>query len=1547
MSRFPAWRAVVLLGLALVIVPGQEEAPTPYFSLSSGRTFAPGETPTVELSAQRVEFLDFRVYRVNDPVKFFQRLENPHSLGQRSEARPETAPTFLERFHRFKRSLRTGVRNVARAQFTTDSRQGIATYLRERAAPPKTTNGAAVTTYAEVPLLNAQQVVATWRQPVNRGERWDTQTVPVEARESGLYLVEAVSGKGEDALRAYTVMVVSPLAMITKSSPGGLTGFVVNRETGEPVPDCPVTLIERGERKAQLTTDAQGLVQTKVDAGESSEFVLLAHRTGREVAVAGLSGYSFGSQADSHRGYLYTDRPVYRPGHTVQYKGIVRRNGLRGYEMPTGREVAVEIRDPEGNAVHRTRLPLTNVSTASGSFALPASAPLGYYAIDYNVDGASMSGGFQVEEYKKPEYEVRVSPAQPRLRQGEPIKATIEARYFYGEPVPNAKVTYVVHRSRYWPPYYEMEDVEEGEDEGYGGEQIVEESGTLNNEGKLEVEIPTEPSEQHIDYRYRVEARVTDAGNREIAGAAGVIGTYGSFLLRVDTDQYVYQPGRAPRLAIEAQDYDRQGVATRVKVRIARWTWKDRQEGEVLFSGETQTDAQGTARLDTKPLPAGVFKVFVSADSNGREVREDTYLWVEGGGSSWMSSRGEEIQIVPDKKSYKPGETARVLLVTGARKSKVLVSVEGRGLESARVVAVNGPTTTIQVPIRADHAPNFYVSAAFIQGNTLRQGTKRIKVPTDKGLQVEVTTDKPQYKPGEPAVFTLTAKDATGKPASGEFSLGVVDEAIYAVRRESAPDILNFFHGRVDNTVGTDSSLSYYFHGEAGKRKMILTSLARPRAYGELKPASLVQPKVRKAFPDTALWVATLNTGPSGTATARVEFPDSLTMWRATARGVTMDTKVGSAVQRTIVRKELVLSLAVPRFFTHGDEVTLSALVRNYLPDAKTVRVSLDLTGADVLSGQTQDVSVPSKGDAKVDWRVRVRDVREVKVLGKALTDEESDAMELVLPATPRGTPQSIARSGTLGTGNEASATLEFPADAVASSRSLEVSMSPSLAGPVFGALDYLVDFPYGCTEQTMSRFLPTVLVTRAVKQLGVSVGQKEAKMPQMIRAGLERLHEHQHEDGGWGWWTNDESHPFMTAYVIAGLAQAKAAGVAVEEHRIERGIQWLRPALDKGKVASLEITPDLRAYAAYAFAAAGKSDKGLLDAVHGQRGQLTTYGLALLGLALSEAKDGRVSDVVASLEQKVKVSDADAFWPADRDNLMGFAEDTSPEATAYALKLLVKQRPQSPLLEKAAVWLMAHRNQGNYWNSSKQTAMVVYGLTDYLRLTGELKGNVQATVLVNGKPVLTKSFTAADALLPNAPSFTVPADQLQPGANDVRVQRTGAGRVYWSARGAYFSSSDKLTSTGSASLSISRDYFKLVPERTGDKIVHALQPVNGPVQVGDVVAVRLTVQGGSWSYLLVEDPIPAGTEHIEKDNLYELKEKPSWWHTYYDRRELRDDRTAIFQTYTNGDRQYVALLKVVNPGKFRANPARVQPMYQPRFLATTETKLFEVGRGE
>ena len=1539
--------ALAVLRLSFLIAAAApilcQDETEPYFSISSQQTYGTADKPHISLAGYRVPAVQIRVYRINNGVKFFQEMENPHSFGPHPPRRPGKL-TWIERIHNWKRGLRRDIRLTLRGQFTESPRA----HLEKPAPPPalKETPQAAASYFAEAPVLNQDQLVLTFIQPVTSSRRWNAATVPVPVKEKGVYLVEAVHSD----LRAYTVLVVSDIVLVVKTARTHVLAYVADRSTGEPVADVDVAAVGHHSNVLTTRTDGNGLASLNIEArAPAPDDVRLIAKHGTDYAIGDVASW-MSSQARPWTGLIYTDRPVYRPGDTVHFRGILRITAPVGYEVPANKQVAVQISDPEGKPAYQKTLTTNTNGIIHDEMTTGRGATLGGYFINVKAGQNDMGGNFEIQEYKKPEYEILVTPDKPRVVEGESTPVTIDAKYYFGEPVSGAKVKYSVFRSRYWFPLWYDEDEEDYAQEDGGtyypdaaGEQISSNQGTLDSDGKLRVDLPTTLSDHKLDYRYRIEAAVTDAAGREISGTGYVIATYGNFVLNLEPDRYFYQPGATATIKVQARDYDNKPVMTRVHLELAEWHFRDREKGEAKASTDVATSADGsaTARL-TMPAGGGSYRIIATAPGAfDRTIQTVTYLWSSAGELGGYYSGYGSLQIVPDKKIYHAGDKAQILLVSGQPNTPILVTIEGRDIRSEQVLRSHGATAIFEYTVTKDDEPGFFVNAAFIRKGTMYQGMKRIVAPPDDHkLTLRIATDKPQYLPGQTATYTIEAASCDGKPVSGaDLSLGIVDEAIYAIRKDTTPDVVNFFYGREWNMVFTQNSLLYFFSGEAGKRRMRLAELRSPSVLAQLKPERLVQPKVRKVFPDTAFWAADLTTDAAGRAQAKVSFPDSLTTWRATVRGVAPADMFGSATQKTIVRKNLILRVAAPRFFVQGDEVVISGIVHNYLSTAKHARVTANFEGLALAgSNATQEIEIASRAEVKVDWRVKAQSVRHARITAEALTDEESDALELEYPVNPPGVPIRQASGGIIRNSGSASVTIDFPATAVTGSRSISIRVSPSVAGSIFSALDYLTSFPYGCVEQTMSSFLPDVVVTKAIRELGLKQPVNQDELSQKVQAGLERLYNFHHDDGGWGWWVSDESHPFMTAYVVAGLSEAKNDGIIVREDMIASGVSWIQKTLAQDET----LQPDLRAYMEYALALAGRSEKPVMDASYGARSKLSPYGVALLGLAFELSKDARAGEMANALEASVQQSEVEAWWPAKRDEMLDFVTDVTPEASAYAMKLLTHERPNSPLLPKAELWLVNHRDEGYWWASTKQTAMVIYGLIDYVKVTKELQPNLTASIVINGQQLGAYAFTGS--AIATTQEVNLEDAQLQPSLNRIQVSSSGSGTLFYSVSATHYSEQAREEKLGALSLNVLRDYFRLVPAKEGEQIIYDLKPLDGPLAQGDTIAVRLTVTGSDWRYLMVEDPIPAGTEFIEHDELYHFHEKPSWWQYWFTRREMHDDRMAIFQTrFREGQQQWFYLLKVVNPGIFHISPARVGPMYQPRILATTESKTMEV----
>jgi uncharacterized protein YfaS (alpha-2-macroglobulin family) len=1096
----------------------------------------------------------------------------------------------------------------------------------------------------------------------------------------------------------------------------------------------------------------------------------------------------------------------------------------------------------------------------------------------------------------------------------------------------------------------ESEGEEGGGGVSYYAEAVGEGTGELDGEGRLTIRVPTAGAK--TDLRYGVQVNVTDASGREISGAASVVATRGPFFVSVMPASYVTARGSQAKVIVETKDYDGKPVAgVAFQVDVSKYEWKqvrtgargrlERVEHPAFAKLRGSTGADGRSEATFVPPDSGAYRAEVRATAPGGLVLDsDCGFWVTGENLD-LADR-ERIQIIPDKKSYKAGETARIMVITGGP-AHVWVSAEARGVLWQQWVDVKESSVTVEAKVEASWEPNVYIEAVFVRDDVLHRGSKLVKVPAaEKMINVDIAPDKATYQPGEPALFRVKATDVHGKPLAAEFSLGVVDESIYAVQRETVQNIKDAFYGRQWNRVGTDSSLTFYFGGSAGKSRIQLAAADRARTrLGQLKEERMAEARVRKEFPDTAFWTAELMTGANGVGEARFAFPDSLTTWRATARGVTVDTKVGQAVARTLVRKNLIVSMATPRFFTEGDEAVVPVIVRSTLSAAANVKVSLEATGVEVMEGGARQVRLEPKGEAVVDYKLRVKPGKQVTLLAQALSGQESDALELKLPVEPPGLEYVTSKTGVIEGQTAEQSSLSFDGRSMPHTRSLELEVTPSVAGTLFSALDYLVTYPYGCTEQTMSGFVPNIVVAQAMKSLKLPDAIDKRALDKKVEAGFERLGVLQHEDGGWGWWESDETDPFMTAYVAWGLQEASSAGYRGRDQMRNRAAEAVRKQFDK---PSTKIKADVRAWQLHALARTGRATKRDMDVVWERRKELTSLGWALMGLASQSMKDQRTQQIGLQLDVMAKRAGPYTWWPADRDLMLDFARDASTEATAFALKFMSADQPVNASATPAAKWLLTKRSQGSRWQSTKETAFAILGLTEYLARTRELEPDFTARVTLNGREILRRRFTSSDVF--EKPVKVTLSGQETGQAFDLKVEKSGEGRLYWTAKTSMRLVADSVVEPADSELRLSREYFKLTPVNEGGKIVYQLAPFSGEAKQGDLIACRLTVSGADHRYVLVEDPLPAGAEVVARDDLYKIKGSPPWWRAGWARRQVRDSKMGFLESWLwKRGAEYMYLFRMTMAGTIQAPPARVEPMYQPDIFSSSSAGKFEVTR--
>jgi alpha-2-macroglobulin len=1513
----------------------QTEATTPAFSLATSHVFTTKERPAIALTHRRVDHLDFRVYRVDDSFKFFEQLRDAHELGSEEPVVPQEQ-TWLERIAAWKAARRGEVRTFLRRQFSSGYRRARTRQRDQQQVVLRRTLN--VNTFAQVPVLNASQLVTSWRELLPPVRDAEYRRVPLDLPGPGLYVVEAVN----PPLRAYTVVIVSDVGLVTKTAPGELLVFAADRFSGNPIAGCRLRVLADQMPVSDGTTSSDGVFTAPVTVSEPDSLVTVADCNG-QTAATDPGAFTIRQPSRMLVGYTYTDRPVYRPGHNVHYRSVLRWRE-RGTVVPFGSESAeVAIVDAGEKVLARERKAVDEFGSVNGSFALPATAALGYYTIRVASGDAMATGSFEVEEYRKPEFDVAVRPATKFARQGDPATATITARYYFGQPVSGATVKYVVRRQPYYSPLRFEASGEDGfEDQYYGGgDAQFEGTARLNDQGTAQIAVPL-ALDGASDYSARIEARVMDASGREVAGAASLVATVGHFLIIANAERYIYKPGEVAAVRPRTLDYDgtpQAGVTLHGSLELVDYSnGYDNPRVTLLQQSDVVTDSDGRARWTAAaPQRAGSYRIRLRAESDGRTVADTTPVWVPGRQDDVADDGDRFLELIADKRSYQPGDIARVVVQGEAFEGAVLITKESQHISYHQVMRT-ASGAALDVPITADDIGDTYVSIAFLKDDRLFRAERRLTVPaTAKQLTITAATDRPIVKPGEPGTFTLQVTDAAGAPVRAQVSIGLVDEALYGVRPDSTPDPLRFFYRREYNEVSTAFSRDYPFVGHSGTDQLLLAQRRRPLTLADFKADRPDRPRVRKDFPDTVYWSADVTTDASGTARVRVDYPDSLTSWRLTARAVTVATDVGTTTAHTTTTRDLILRVVTPRFLTEGDRVTIPTIVHNYLPEQKQVAVSVAADGlaTDASTGPraaSQSVPVAQNGQQRTDWPFTANTVRPVTITGKAISDVASDAMAVTLPVNPAGLQRNSGVSGSLSGSDPRTLKLTIPATANQSGRTVRVSVAPSLAGSMLAALDYLTSFPWGCTEQTLSSFVPNLVVLRAMTALQLAPTERIQSLDRQVADGLKRLYDYQHEDGGWGWWKTDQNHPFMTAYAVDGLIQARDNGVPVDTWRIAAGARALQGLWTQYP----RTMPDLKAYELYVLTRAGAESfdvAAAVDEVWDARARMTATGQAFLLMTLDARKDSRADQLARTLIAAAQTQGEISSWPASSDPLLEDVADTTAEATAVALKALADRGSQDPVLERAARWLMASRNAGSYWVSTKQTALALQGLLAFMKARGEKPAPVTADVTVNGTPAGTARFDAASLTSPNPILIEAPAAE---GVNTITITRQGAGALYFDAAVRYYDRPAAAEPTGTRRLALLRQYATLSPVDVRGRIVYRESPLPGTVRAGDLIMVTLTVAGSAdWRYLLLEDPIPAGTEAVGRDDLYELERRRDW--EFGSQREFRDDRTAyFFEDLAGGRREFRYILKVTTPGTFNTMPAHVAPMYVPDVSASS-----------
>jgi hypothetical protein len=1413
--------------------------------------------------------------------------------------------------------------------------------------------------------------------------RLDNSSQPLA---TGLYYLKVNSSQlSQQFPRSPQIMLVSNVNVTLKIDARTALVWVVDLRTGLPAANASVKVYTKdGVEIAGGLTGADGLWQGPVTPNLDmyDSFYAVIGQTGEDLFGLGSTAYSLGLSAwdfdinqdyggERTQAYLYTDRPVYRPGDTVSFRGILRRafNGRYG-DLPDLQGWTVELLDEQGGVLQSRLAEFSEFGAFNGQFALPVQAQPGSWHLQLRGPnkGESFSIYFDVADYRKPEVNLAVNFSSGEFQNGQVLAASVNAQYFFGAPVSDLPVEWRLYRRA---DYFRIpggfstgkRDALFGFDSGVFGTLVESGQGRTGPEGRLELAFPDVTAEERAVFTLEVTA--SETGGFPVSANGEALFHPAINYVGVRPSQWVGRAGTALGFDLALVDLQNRPVGTKtLKTQFLNVVWeRDANSPDysprykatytLLDSKDVQLDASGLGQVSFTPSAPGTY---VLRASHGESISE-AMVWVGGAGQAvWPSLPYDQVKLTADQETYRPGETAGVFLPNPFdQPAQALLTTERGQVLGAQLLTVPVGGTTVSLSMTDENAPNTIVSATLLgPGNTFRFGM--IDLPVDAAsfiLNVEVKATPEKARPGDKLTLDLRVTDSKGQPVRGEFSLAVVDLAALALADPNSEEIVPAFYDIQPLGVRTGLTAAVY-----GQRFL-------QQAGGKGGGGSDAILTIREDFPDTALWT-TFVTDASGKAQASLTLPDSLTTWQVDARGLDLQTRVGQARLNVVTTKDLLLRPLTPRYFVVGDHVQLGALVNNNTnADLKTT-VSLQANGValDDPAQAEQTVTVPANGRATVTWWVRALDGDHVELVFAARSGNLSDATRPVdgeLPILRYTVPQTFSTSGILGQAGTRREIVSLPRSFAPQGGSLTIEMAPSMGAYLLDAFESIAPpDEFSSNEEIASYILAELSLLPALKSAGIESSRLDgAREAARILAG--KLLKNQNADGGWNWyridWVEVESDPLISAHVLLALTEAGKAGLLTnaEENLARANSEYI--------TAQIRIVPDMEnteldrqvllVYASLAqFAASQAGGEVLwLDSLYALRERLSPSSRALLALAYSNLGQAAPEDLLSNLEGAALRSATGAYW--DNPNRDWSMPNHPRYTTAVVLAALAERGGEiSPLMQDAVRYLVANRPSRG-WQTSAETAWTMRALSLLLDDPKEMQPTFGFSAILNGARLAEGQANPAQRLDTVTRTVTL-ADLVLAGPNDLLIEhQAGEGNLYYRADLQVLRPVESAPAINQG-ISVLREYL--------DCAARPCKPVSEwqMAETASRLTVRVTVTvPQDMYYVNVEDYAPAGAEIVNPNlktsqqgeqtldvDYYEPDDPYAfgwgWW--YFDAPKIYRDHIRWSAEFLPAGTYVLSYTLTPSlPGEYRAIPARAWLTYFPEMQGASAGSLLTI----
>jgi len=1334
----------------------------------------------------------------------------------------------------------------------------------------------------------------------------------------GLYVVHCRGGK----LDADSFLNISHIALVAKTWDKGAVCYVTDIRTGSPIANA--TLLRKSNKSTTECghTDAKGLAKLG-GSSEKGQDVLFA-QMGDSVAACDFEGRNEDGNGDDDnsdpntRVFSYADRPIYKPGDTVLFKAIVRHLDGDRLVLPKISPATVKIFDPQENLLETQHVSMSSHGTLHGSFTSSTEAAPGVYRIDIQADGGKDSYYANLAAYRKPDFSIKVTPSAPMFVSGDQASATVECQYFFGGPVVGAKVSATVFRNPHWEDFEDEEEngnsgneEDSGDGDFHGGEYVREVEGTTDGTGKAILKFSTSldpesaganvTSPRLWDYDYSMQVRVEESDTASFEGSGSFLVTRGDFRVSASTDPFIATVGQRANLTVSATTYDKQPKPVsgqQFNITIGQETYtKHTVVYEPLKQLTAVTDSSGKATVPVDVGHAENLKIEVSGkDQHGRAIQTRTYLYVEGS-PFYSDQSSSKLTVKLDKKTYHSGDTAKVLVATNSPGGQALMTVQAEGVLHYQLLDLSKGSSIVHLPVDDSMTPNVFVSVAYVHDRNFVETERKLTcVRVDRKLNIELTPSTAKALPGSTVSIRVRTTDSGGRGVPANLSVGVVDESIYALRKDTTDIVSGLYPERQD---------------------LVQTAYSFPDIYLDGGDKAGGNVAIRRKFRDTAQWTPEVQTDGNGDAVCEVTLPDNLTSWRATAVGATDDTVVGMGTTNIRASKPLMVRLLTPQFLVATDQQEMTASITNDSGGAIDLDFRIRSTGVQIADSGTKRLHLDQAQTMDLPLEVQAAAVSgQADMVAEVRAEEgQTDAVDGTFPILPHGRLVTDHASGILNGSGKVE--LNALPNRDTGSGGLDVVVTPGVATAMLQSIDQLVQYPYGCVEQTMSRFLPAILVTNALKGTSFDDPKLDTRAAKIAVDGFQRLIKMQHGDGGWGWWQYDDSSVFMTGWVLDGIAQAKSIGYSPPGNLdIDKALHWAADRLEK---PANDDKQELL-FLAYAAAENGKLDKpkGILNGIDLRRADPGEVAVAAM-LAKQVNETQMESQCIDKLRDLVE---RDQYFNNKRDIW------TADENRALALAALSRLDPKDPAIPGLLHEL--NQDRGCFgWYSTRETSLALQSLCSYLKLNPQSVAPSDVTISLNGKKIRTVHVVPGSTDIPDL-RLNVPIANLTPGKNELTFTAKG-GAPYYSVQLRQYDVEDVLPQPLDASdIHVTRSYLRMAPMRLPDGTT-SLQPDPTPVSVvhhGDIIRCEITVQcTHPVSYVMVEDPIPSNCQVTDREDVDEASDWTDWWASIV----IRDDRVSLFaDAMPAGTHKLTYMMRAQGLGSSTALPTYVEDMYRP-----------------